>query len=302
MSNAPAPQFDDDDFSAIERTVLESARGRWFLAEYARRNRHADTQVLVTAIARIEQSVQEQREHSDLDRFRTDLVEMSSAISDMRAQIAALRVAGEDGPTHFDLATNELDAIVQTTESATTDILAAAEAVQDSAWTLREYEMDAELCDSLDREATNIYTACSFQDLTAQRTRKVIEVLRYVEGRINAMIEIWGFSERSGPAAPNLLESPEADPTLSQSDIDFVLVEDGLVAQAPVTMDADRQDIHPIGHMLGERGQISLANAAENAAPPRPRLAASTDLPAPRGAALADIDRLSPAEKVALFL
>ena len=37
-----------------------------------------------------------------------------------------------------------------------------------------------------------IFTACSFQDLTGQRTTKVINVLRYIEQRIGSMIAIWG--------------------------------------------------------------------------------------------------------------
>ena len=39
------------------------------------------------------------------------------------------------------------------------------------------------------------YTACSFQDITGQRTEKVVNVLRFIEQRINAMIEIWGVED-----------------------------------------------------------------------------------------------------------
>ena len=83
--------------------------------------------------------------------------------------------------------------MVQATESATSDILECAERIQEIAWTLREQGQDAEVCDLLDAKATEVYTACSFQDLTGQRTRKVIGVLHYLEGRINAMIEIGGL-------------------------------------------------------------------------------------------------------------
>ena len=40
------------EYEAIEAAVMETARGRWFLAEFARRNRTADTQVLLDAIGR----------------------------------------------------------------------------------------------------------------------------------------------------------------------------------------------------------------------------------------------------------
>ncbi len=52
-----------------------------------------------------------------------------------------------------------------------------------------------ELCDKLDQRATDIYTACSFQDITGQRTEKVVKALRFIEQRINAMIEIWGVDD-----------------------------------------------------------------------------------------------------------
>ena len=36
---------------------MESARGRWFLEEYARRNRNADTKLVLSAIERLERLV-----------------------------------------------------------------------------------------------------------------------------------------------------------------------------------------------------------------------------------------------------
>jgi hypothetical protein len=41
-------------FEEIEAAVMETARGRWFLAEYARRHRAADTAAILEAIARLE--------------------------------------------------------------------------------------------------------------------------------------------------------------------------------------------------------------------------------------------------------
>jgi hypothetical protein len=47
----------NEDYEAIEAAVMETARGRWFLTEFARRNRTADTQVLLEAIARLEDQI-----------------------------------------------------------------------------------------------------------------------------------------------------------------------------------------------------------------------------------------------------
>ncbi len=65
-------------------TVLEaSARGRGFLAEYTRRNRHANTELLLMALDRLEGLVRSQAATSEADRIRQEL----------RALLAAMRGA-----------------------------------------------------------------------------------------------------------------------------------------------------------------------------------------------------------------
>jgi hypothetical protein len=54
---APAPpdgDASDEDYETLLSTLSGSARGRAFLAEHARRARHADTAVLLAAIERLE--------------------------------------------------------------------------------------------------------------------------------------------------------------------------------------------------------------------------------------------------------
>jgi hypothetical protein len=46
----PKCEVTNSDYDAIESAIMESSRGRWFLSEYARRNRHADTNLLLSAI------------------------------------------------------------------------------------------------------------------------------------------------------------------------------------------------------------------------------------------------------------
>jgi hypothetical protein len=212
------------DYDAIQDAVMETDRGRWFLAEFARRNRHAETEGLLASLARIESAVVTQREPNDLDRFRLNVLEMSRAIARTRAEIAAIKPAAGDG--RIVEASGELESIVSATEAATSDILAAAENVQEVAWTLRESGGDIESCNRLDQHAVAIYTACSFQDLTAQRTRKVTEILSFLESRVNAMADIWQFAAHESPAdAPSAsVEGDAADPSMSQSDVDDVLV------------------------------------------------------------------------------
>ncbi len=177
----------DTDYDAIEAAVMETGRGRWFLAEFARRNRTADTGMLLEAIQRLEQSVGGERAMVAAERVRQDLMEMAKIIAQLKIELAS------DDPevNRFEQATEALDAVVRTTESATSSILEAAEQIQEIAWTLREAGADGAACDTLDQRAADIYTACSFQDLTAQRTKKVVLTMRSIEGRINGLVDAW---------------------------------------------------------------------------------------------------------------
>lgn len=182
-------------YAALESLLRASPRGRWFLAEFARRNRTAETDMLLEAIGRLERAVLKPApRHAVPSNVFVELVEMSEAIARTRREIAQIK------PSHqFDQqlvgATAELEHIVEATEKATSDILQAAEEIQEVAWILRERGTEIEFCDKIDQRATDIYTACSFQDITGQRTEKVVKALRFIEQRINAMIEIWGVDD-----------------------------------------------------------------------------------------------------------
>ncbi|MGQ4273093.1 hypothetical protein [Terrihabitans sp. B22-R8] len=56
MTHSTDPAFEDD-YEAIEAAVMETARGRWFLAEFARRTRAEETASLLAAIDRLENAM-----------------------------------------------------------------------------------------------------------------------------------------------------------------------------------------------------------------------------------------------------
>src|ERR1041384_4846478 len=51
----------EEDYAAIAEAFMETSRGRWFLNEYAKRNRNADTRMVLDAVARIEQNLAAQK-------------------------------------------------------------------------------------------------------------------------------------------------------------------------------------------------------------------------------------------------
>ncbi len=239
--DTPPVPIREEDYEAIESAVMETARGRWFLKEYTRRHRSADTNMLLDAISRLEKTITGPQPAHDVDAIRFDLADMANAIERTKEEIS--RLQSENNPDNqFERASSELDAIVGQTETATSEILSAAETIQEIAWTLRESQVDEEACDTLDARSTEIYMACSFQDLTGQRIQKVVHVLKYLEGRINAMMDIWGEASEAAGATPaassenpfrpagdtrpdaHLLNGPQLEGEgVDQSDVDMLL-------------------------------------------------------------------------------
>lgn len=292
ISKAPSP-LREADYEAIESALLQSMRGRWFLAEYTRQNRSGDTRMLLDAITKLETSVKQPREDAPRNNVRRDLLEMAEAISKTRSEISAMRSADVDD-CKFNSATEELDAIVEATEKATSDILTAAEDIQETAWLLRENGGCEQSCDKLDAHATDIYTACSFQDLTGQRISKVVHTLRFLENRVLAMIDIWGLEDldardripEAERAGADLLNGPaRKGEGIDQSQIDLVI---------DFGKDGDKT-------IEGEGKPQAQREASEPAAAQNPPMAGEVEASAFSTPADLDIDGLDETKAQALF-
>lgn len=263
-SNSLTP-LRNEDYDAIENAVMETARGRWFLAEYTKRHRSADTEMLLEAIRKLEKNMKREGEVPNIDSFKLDIADMANAIERTKKEIAQIADKGETGGRII-AASNELDAIVEHTESATQEILNTAESVQELCFEMREAGVDEKLCDRLEEFTTNIYMACSFQDLTGQRTQKVVHVLRYLESRVNAMINIWHLNEndmQDADASPvnehdtrpdaHLLNGPQmAGEGVDQDEIDTLLSEG-----FETSIDTD-EVAEPMAPEPAEGGEVSL--------------------------------------------
>lgn len=190
-------ELSDDEYFAIEDALLNSARGRAFLRMRDERQRV----VSVDEARRIAASFREwtlkqisaAKETQSLDVLRAELQSMASHIQTAKSEIASIynkdpkvQAAGN----RINAATSELDMIVASTERATSDILNAAERIMEVAGALPEDQ--ATVGQILTDQATEIFTACSFQDITGQRISKVVSTLRYIDQRVAAMVAIWG--------------------------------------------------------------------------------------------------------------
>jgi len=83
----PPDAPNEDDFLALCAALSQSARGRAFLAEHARRSRNADNEALLAAIGRIEARLQ--ADASAAQRLRDDLRMLLTAIRLARPEIDA---------------------------------------------------------------------------------------------------------------------------------------------------------------------------------------------------------------------
>lgn len=73
--------YTQKDYEAIEAAVLESPRGRWFLGEFARRNRAADTLMLLEAIRKLERGVAETPAHQLSADLAVELQDLSETVA-----------------------------------------------------------------------------------------------------------------------------------------------------------------------------------------------------------------------------
>jgi chemotaxis protein CheZ len=153
---------------------------------------------------------------------------LGRTIATAKAEIAALHV-DDITASHIPFATDELDAIVAHTASATHAILESCETL-DAVMEQLDGEPAARLLDA----TTRIYEACSFQDITGQRITKVVGTLKAIEAKVAQITSHFGaqrpsqldrpIGEPVGSPEASLLNGPQ-HPALAmdQSDIDKLL-------------------------------------------------------------------------------
>ena len=165
---------------------------------------------------------------------RIEIARMVKMIGQAKTEIAHIKHPGAD-TNRIEDARSELDAIVDDTAHATDEILGRAEEQMDILTRLAgavagDSEAEA-LCAKVEEATIKIMEACNFQDLTGQRTSKVISTLRHIEERIVAMIGIWGIEAFEDLPIPHDEDEEDADAALlngparagegiSQADID----------------------------------------------------------------------------------
>jgi chemotaxis regulatin CheY-phosphate phosphatase CheZ len=263
MSSPRRPDLTEEEYLDIEEALATNARGRSFLRMRDQRSRV----VAVTEVRKLMREVKDGlhkaapaeaaeavpaanggRDEAHIRILREELREMSAYIHQTRREIAALRPT-DTGANRIMAATGELEGIVTATERATSEILTGVERIQALAMKLPKNGEVAPIAEEIQIQVTEVLTACSFQDITGQRTTKVVNTLRYIEQRVNSMMEIWGVEGGTQSAPPpdledrrpdaHLINGPAADGGPSQADVDALFEQLGKATETGKTAKTD---------------------------------------------------------------
>lgn len=137
------------------------------------------------------------------EQLKREIEKIAEYLSQAKMEIAAIaRPEGETGSAKNILhAAEELHEVVRHTEEATNGIMDHADAIIQLAGGMG----DAGLGGKFNDHALGILEACSFQDITGQRIKKVLKTLEQVEVRLNNLINLFGGT------LPNGIDIKEVD-------------------------------------------------------------------------------------------
>jgi hypothetical protein len=214
-----------EDYDAISEAFMETSRGRWFLGEYAKRNRNADTRMVLDAVARIEESIAAQRQPA----AESGLAEAMAAIRSALDQARTAATAAIDSPA---------------LEENLAPIRKGARIIGEIAWRWREIGADSRICDLLDSQVSAIEGACGQIVSNAP-----LDALSAAFDLIEARIAEFGDGDAAAPQPTvEANPSPATDETLasttaSAEGADAMAEGDGVSAEAADAYDESVLDL-----------------------------------------------------------
>ena len=275
----------EEDYAAISEAFMETSRGRWFLGEYAKRNRNADTRMVLDAVARIEQSLAAQKEeglqreaslaaqqelaaalaaNAGLEEAKLAAVELAEvklaeaklAEAKLTEALAMIQSAVGSAQTS---AVEALDALAL--EQKLAPVRKGARVIREIAWRLREIGNDGRICDLINSQVAVIEAGAG--EISSDEARAALRAaFASIAGRL---------AEFSDDAA----SAPVAEAPIEEASIEEAVVAEAPVtslsptppeAAAPVavaeTIEADPVEVAPV-EMAAQAPTSSLAPAAE---------------------------------------
>jgi hypothetical protein len=187
--SARAAQPNEEDYDAISAAFMETSRGRWFLGEYAKRNRNADTRMVLDAVARIEDSIAAQRQPPPDSGLAEVLATIRNAVD--QAEAAATLAVENIAP-----------------EESLAPIRKGARVIREISWRWREIGADARICDLIDSQVSAIEGACG-QISSASPQAALIAAFNIIKAQIPGFADDDAASPQPAAAASSPAASYE---------------------------------------------------------------------------------------------
>jgi hypothetical protein len=323
--SARAAMPGEADYDAISAAFMETSRGRWFLSEYAKRNRNADTRMVLDAVARIEQNLAAQKDAAPEYALAEALAAIRQAVDEARAAAALGGMAIEE---------------------SLAPIREGAQVIRETLLRLREIGVGGRIYDLMDSQVSAIEAGCG-QIASIDAKAALSAAFNLIDHRIREFEsdDTVPSAVRETPSPPSatvdektldtaahishrsevvqetaMAPPPEDTATTAQTETttDVDIAHDDavldMIALEMAAPDFDEADVAEADVMATNSAESDIVSqVAEPAAPqpapvPQPSLGASLIAhgivlrPAPSAAdSLAPIRRMSQAEKIAFF-
>ncbi|KRQ09040.1 chemotaxis protein histidine kinase CheA [Bradyrhizobium sp. USDA 4518] len=188
----------EEDYAAISAAFMETSRGRWFLGEYAKRNRNADTRMVLDAVARIEESLSAQRQAAAA-AIRDE--QLAQALAALRGAIEATQAS----------AIAALEGI--SFEQSLAPVRKGVRVIREISWRLREIGNDGRICDIIDSQVSAIEAGAA--EVSIDDAKAVLDAGFAALAR---RLSEFDPDKAATPAAePAVAEAPVAEPPAAAS-------------------------------------------------------------------------------------
>jgi hypothetical protein len=176
--------FPREQYEALESAVMESARGRWFLQEYARRNRAADTMMLLDALKKLENVA------ATTTQPPPDIEGLASAIKAVRSEIASTHNDRLPDGGYLSADAGLYDRIAADARSASHEIAKRSMSLRVIAGGLKASTVEGEHAEAVEANARSLETLSWSQDVLSERIAKAMGLLSQIDQTLT------GFSEK----------------------------------------------------------------------------------------------------------
>ena len=212
--SARAVQPSEADYDAIREAFMETSRGRWFLGEYAKRIRNADTSMVLDAVARIEETLAAQNKPARDPA-------LDEALAAIRAALDAARIAASAALGDLPLGEN------------LAPVRKGARVIREISWRLREIGADGRICDLIDSQVGAIEEA-SGKLAAIDPAIALSAAFELIEGRITA----FDANHGSVTAAEAVEEAQTSSPQSAAETHSFAPAEEEEMAASPAPANA----------------------------------------------------------------